>query len=200
MLRGEWLTSEVNDALVSAMMEQISHKGLATDWILKNSRGVLKSLKTVLMNLRNEIKCLARAIVLGSWGLSPAIEERVEDVAAYQSSLIEALIETYDHVHSSMTPFGHPAIIQMTQAIIRQFRDYVPTDHAEININNIVTFAVTMLHFALEEFSNGTYSPSKFLIENEEETYNTVLQRIEQLDDTNLEFYLIMIQHIFKLL
>ncbi|KAG1722320.1 uncharacterized protein EDB91DRAFT_1256133 [Suillus paluster] len=101
------LASEVHDALVSSMIEQISHKALATDWILKNSHGILKSLKTVPMNLCNEIKCLVRAIVLGSWGLLPAIKEQVKDVAAYQYSLIKVLIQTYHHIDSNMTTSGH---------------------------------------------------------------------------------------------
>ncbi|KAG1883597.1 hypothetical protein F4604DRAFT_1920098 [Suillus subluteus] len=197
---GESLASEVNDALVKSVMEQISDKGVATKWTSKNSHSALKSLKTVPVNLRNEIKQLAWAIVLGSWDLSLAIEDQVEDVTAYRRTLVEALLETYDHVDSDMMPFANPAIIQMTQAIIRQFRDYIPINHTDINIDNIIAFAITILRFALQEFSNGTYSPSEFLVENEEETYNAVLQRIKRLDSTDLEFYLIMIQHIFKLI
>ncbi|KAG2029438.1 hypothetical protein BDR03DRAFT_987752 [Suillus americanus] len=109
-----------------------------------------------------------RAIVLGSWGLSPAIEEHVEDIAAYRSALIQALTGNYDHADSNMAPFGHPTVIQMTQAIIRRFCDCFPIDHEDININNIVTFAVTILRFALREFLDRTYSPLEFLVDEEE--------------------------------
>lgn len=97
-------------------------------------------------------------------------------------------------------PFGHAAVTQMVQAIIRQFRCYLPEDNDEINFNNIVAFAVTMLRFALREFLNGTYNQSEFVVEDEETGYDEVLDRINELDGSDLEFYHLMIDHIFKLL
>jgi hypothetical protein len=44
------------------------------------------------------------------------------------------------------------------------------------------------------------YNPSEFVVEDEETTYNEVLNRIEGLDESDLEFYYLMIDHIFKLL
>jgi hypothetical protein len=88
----------------------------------------------------------------------------------------------------------------MVQAIIRQFRCHLPENDDEINVANIIAFAVTMLRFALREFSEGTYNPSEFVVEDEETTYNEVLNRIEGLDESDLEFYYLMIDHIFKLL
>jgi Domain of unknown function (DUF6532) len=88
----------------------------------------------------------------------------------------------------------------MVQAIIRQFRCYLPEDNDEINFNNIVAFAVTMLRFALREFSEGTYNQSEFVVEDEETAYDEVLGRINELDESDLEFYHLIIDHIFKLL
>ncbi|KAG2145714.1 hypothetical protein BD769DRAFT_1382603 [Suillus cothurnatus] len=165
-----------------------------------NTCDMRKSLRMVPVNLRNEIKRLARTIALCSWGLSPGLEEQIQDIVAYRRALVEALIQTYDHVDSSMAPFGHPAVVQMVQAIIRQFRCHLPENDDEINVANIIAFAVTMLRFALREFSEGTYNPSEFVVEDEETTYNEVLNRIEGLDESDLEFYYLMIDHIFKLL
>ncbi|KAG1886674.1 hypothetical protein F4604DRAFT_1675547 [Suillus subluteus] len=117
------------------------------------------------------------------------LEEQVQDIIAYRRALVEALIQTYDHVDSTMAPFGNAAVTQLVQVIIRQFRCYLPKNDDEINIANIVVFAVTMLHFALREFLEGVYNPSNFIVEDEEAAYNEVLDRIKELDESNLEFF-----------
>jgi hypothetical protein len=71
-------------------------------WTEKHSCDMRKSLRMVPVNLRNEIKRLARTIALCSWGLSPGLEEQIQDIVAYRRALVEALIQTYDHVDSSM--------------------------------------------------------------------------------------------------
>ncbi|KAG1763646.1 hypothetical protein EV702DRAFT_1205545 [Suillus placidus] len=166
----------------------------------KNRGKARKSLRMVPVNLRNEVKHLVHAIALGSWGLSPGFDKQVQDIVAHQCALISALIRNYDHVDSAIAPFGHTSVTQMVQAICRQFRCHLPDNDDDINVNNIVAFTVTMLRFALREFSEGTYIPSEFVVEGEEAMYNEVLDRIKELDETDLEFYHLMIQHIFRLL
>ncbi|KAG1823851.1 uncharacterized protein BJ212DRAFT_1296381 [Suillus subaureus] len=100
----------------------------------------------------------------------------------------------------AVAPFGHVSVAQMVQAIIRQFCCHLPDNNDNINVDNIVAFVVTMLWFALREFSNGTYILSEFVAEGERAMYNEVLNRIKELNETNLEFYLLTIKHIFKLL
>lgn len=75
---------------------------LAEQWITENAHELKKSLRMVPVNLRNEIKRLARTIVLCSWGLSPGLGEQIQDIIAYRRALVEALIQTYDHVDSPM--------------------------------------------------------------------------------------------------
>ncbi|KAG1874830.1 hypothetical protein F4604DRAFT_1924950 [Suillus subluteus] len=200
MLHGDLLSLMVNDILVSAVMGQINDQVLAEQWVAENAQETKKNLRMVPVNLQNEIKRLACTIVLCSWGLSPGLDEQVQDIIACRRARIEALIQTYDHVDSPMVPFGHAAVTQMVQAIIRQFRCYLPEDNDEINFNNIVTFVVTMLHFALREFSEGKYNQSEFVVEDEETAYDKVLDRINELHESDLEFYHLIIDHIFKLL
>lgn len=88
----------------------------------------------------------------------------------------------------------------MLQTIIRQYRCHFPANINDINVANLVAFAVTMLRFSLKEFSTGVYISSEFVVENEEATYRAVLERIENLVESDLEFYDLMIAHMFKLL
>jgi hypothetical protein len=88
----------------------------------------------------------------------------------------------------------------MAQAIIRLFRCHLPANNDDINVDNIIAFAVTMLRFAVREFSGGTYETSEFVVEEEFLTYDEVITRIGDLTGTDFAFYQLVIEHIFKLL
>jgi hypothetical protein len=88
----------------------------------------------------------------------------------------------------------------MAQSIIRQFRNHLPLHNHDINISNIIAFSVTMLRFALREFSQGTYHAAEFVVEDEEAAYDTVLGHIRDLEDLDLVLFNLMIQHVFRLL
>jgi hypothetical protein len=61
----------------------------------------------VPVNLRNDIKRLARIIASGSWGLSPAFEDHMQDIIAYRAALVEAILNDYNHVDSGMAVNFH---------------------------------------------------------------------------------------------
>ncbi|KAG1730632.1 hypothetical protein EDD22DRAFT_960689 [Suillus occidentalis] len=72
MLRGNELLSAMDDAIIIAMMKHSPDQVTTRQWIMKNSEKAKKSLRMVPVNLRNDIKHLARIIASGSWGLLPA--------------------------------------------------------------------------------------------------------------------------------
>jgi hypothetical protein len=128
MLSGEKLVSQLDDAITDALSQ---NKGmpypfsesktnialdLAKKWTSKDGSTLKKNLRMAVLNIRNDIKRLARTIALSSWGLSPNFESQIEDIVAYRRDLVAALIQNYDHVHTqTAVSFFLPPILSSTK-------------------------------------------------------------------------------------
>ncbi|KAG9314923.1 hypothetical protein JVU11DRAFT_4031 [Chiua virens] len=127
-----------------------------------------KRLKDIANNIHNDFKYVAQLLVPQLHSLTLPINIWLQKAMLRQQQ-VATLLSNFSYLDdiqmvdgsAVVVPFGHPAVVQLILHVLWKdnYSTYLP-DNA--NINMVVTFADTIIHWILQDHGNISVSQSEF--------------------------------------